>query len=89
MLPTMNGHHHVGPPPRDERVERALLLAVLEPPDYGGPTAEFARELGEPMAKVWAAAWWLETNGLVYVGNGHIIASGPAIALDALCPIAI
>jgi hypothetical protein len=84
----MNGQHD-GLPPRDERVERALLLAVLDPPDYGGPVADLARELGEPIWKIWAAAWWLEGHGLVYVGDGSIVASGPALAFDALHPMAI
>jgi hypothetical protein len=67
----MKGHHG-GRPPQDERLERALLVAVLDPPSYGRPEADLVRELGEPIARIWAAAWWLEGHGLVNVGNGHV-----------------
>src|SRR3712207_7522833 len=44
-------------------VERALLLAVLHPPGYGGSVSDLARELGEPKAIITAAAVRLEERG--------------------------
>lgn len=71
-----------------QSVQRALLLALLDPPEYGGSLSALARELGEPEAAITAAAR-LEERGLAHVGNGHVVASGAVLDLDALRPFAI
>jgi hypothetical protein len=76
-------------PPSDERVERALLLAVLDPPQFGGSVTDLARRLGEPDAKVAVAAAALEERGLAHLGHRYVAASGPALDLDASWPLAI
>jgi hypothetical protein len=74
---------------RDKRIERGLLLAVLDAPEYGGFVSDLARRLGEPEEAITAAAAGLEERGLVYVGNRYVAASGCALDTDALWPLAI
>jgi glycine/D-amino acid oxidase-like deaminating enzyme len=76
-------------PPRDERVETALLVAVLEAPEHGGSVRDLAHELAEPEAAVRAAAAALEQRGLAHLGHRYVAASGPALDPDALWPLSI
>jgi hypothetical protein len=76
-------------PPSDERVERALLLAVLDAPQFGGSITDLARRLGEPETRVAVAAATLEERGLAHLEHRYVAASGPALDLDASWPLAI
>jgi hypothetical protein len=85
-------HNGRPPEPRPGRrpsIERALLLAVLDPPEFGGSVSELARQLGEPEGEIATAAARLEEKCLARLGNGHVVASGAALDLDALWPLAI
>ena len=89
MENTHNGRPAEPRPRRRESIERALLLALLHPPEFGGSVSELARRLGESEGEITIAAARLEEKGLAHLGNGHVVASGTALDLDALWPLAI
>jgi hypothetical protein len=81
--------HEEGDPPRrgDEPLQRTLLLALLEPPAFGGFLPELARRLGESEDDTRAAAMALENRLLATVQDGYVAATGTAMEFEALCPI--
>jgi hypothetical protein len=71
----------------DEELQRRVLVALLDPPAYGGFLPDLARQLGESEPDTRAAAMALEDKMLATVQEGYVTATGPAMELDALCRI--
>lgn len=68
----------------DARLQRLVLLEVLDPPAFGKSPRALARRLGEPEPNIEAAAATLEDKGLAIVTDNYVAASGAAIDFDAL-----
>jgi hypothetical protein len=69
----------------DESLQWTLLLAVLEPPAFGGFLSDLARQVGRSEAEVDAAAVALDDRLLAIVQDGYVAATGVAMEFRALC----
>ena len=75
--------------PEYQQQRRLVLELAVMPPEGGDHPADLARTLGYSLAEIEAAADALIISGLAERRRGRLFASSPALALDALWPIAM